>query len=64
MPGTILIIDDDKLLRRSLAFNLQQAGYSTTTAADAEAGLEIIRQHKPDLAILDFVLPGMYVLDA
>ncbi len=64
MPGTILIIDDDKLLRRSLAFNLQQAGYSTTTAADAEAGLEIIRQHKPDLAILDVGLPGMDGLDA
>lgn len=64
MPGTILLIDDDKLLRRSLAFNLQQAGFSTNTAADAETGLDIIRQHRPDLVILDVGLPGMDGLDA
>jgi DNA-binding response OmpR family regulator len=60
----ILLVDDDALMRRSLAFNLQQAGYSTTTAADAEAGIEIIRQHKPDLTVLDVGLPGMDGLDA
>jgi DNA-binding response OmpR family regulator len=64
MPGNILLIDDDKLLRRSLAFNLQQAGFTTSTAADAESGLEIIRQHRPDLTILDVGLPGMDGLDA
>ncbi len=64
MPGAILLIDDDKLMRRSLAFNLQQAGFSTNTAADAEAGLDIIRQHRPDLVILDVGLPGMDGLDA
>lgn len=64
MPGNILLIDDDKLLRRSLAFNLQQAGFTTGTAADAEAGLDIIRQHRPDLVILDIGLPGMDGLDA
>lgn len=64
MPGNILLIDDDKLLRRSLAFNLQQAGFAASTAADAESGLEIIRQHKPDLTILDVGLPGMDGLDA
>jgi DNA-binding response OmpR family regulator len=64
MSGTILLIDDDKLLRRSLAFNLQQAGFTVNTAADAEAGLEIIKQHRPDLTILDVGLPGMDGLDA
>ncbi|GAP20093.1 response regulator transcription factor [Leptolinea tardivitalis] len=64
MPGTVLLIDDDKLMRRSLAFNLQQAGYVVSTAADAEAGLEIIRQHRPDLVILDIGLPGMDGMDA
>jgi DNA-binding response OmpR family regulator len=63
MPGSILLIDDDKLMRRSLAFNLQQAGYSANTAADAETGIEIIRQHRPDLVILDIGLPGMDGLD-
>jgi len=51
-------------MRRSLAFNLQQAGYVVSTAADAEAGLEIIRQHRPDLVILDIGLPGMDGMDA
>mgnify|MGYP000892260702 CR=1 FL=1 len=64
MPGTILLIDDDKLMRRSLAFNLQQAGYTVSTAADAESGIEIIRQRRPDLVILDIGLPGMDGLDA
>jgi DNA-binding response OmpR family regulator len=60
----VLLIDDDKLLRRSLAFNLQQAGYTTNTAANAEDGLEIIRQNRPDLVVLDVGLPGMDGLDA
>ncbi len=64
MPGNILLIDDDKLMRRSLAFNLQQAGYTTVTAADAESGLMQVKQRKPDLVILDIGLPGMDGLDA
>ncbi|MEI8133119.1 MAG: response regulator transcription factor [Leptolinea sp.] len=62
--ANVLLIDDDKLLRRSLAFNLQRAGYETSTAANAEDGLEIIRQTRPDLVVLDVGLPGMDGLDA
>jgi len=62
--ANVLLIDDDKLLRRSLAFNLQQAGYETNTAANAEDGLEIIRQTRPDLVVLDVGLPVMDGLDA
>ena len=36
MPRTILVVDDDALLRRSLAFHLEQAGYQALTAASAE----------------------------
>jgi DNA-binding response OmpR family regulator len=64
MPGNILLIDDDKLLRRSLAFNLQQSGFTAITAADAEAGIDLVKQHRPDLVILDIGLPGMDGLDA
>lgn len=65
MPsGKLLLIDDDKLLRRSLAFNLQQAGYTTETAATAEEGLAMINRKRPDAVILDIGLPGMDGLDA
>ena len=51
----ILLIDDDPLMRRSLAFNLEQAGYKSFTAANAGDGLEIIRNSPPDLVLLDLV---------
>jgi DNA-binding response OmpR family regulator len=64
MAKNILLIDDDSLLRRSLAFNLEQAGYSTRTAANAEDGITLAEQETPDLILLDINLPGMDGLDA
>jgi DNA-binding response OmpR family regulator len=64
MSKHILIVDDDALMRRSLAFNLEQAGYRASTAADAESALEISRRDPPDLILLDIGLPGMDGLDA
>jgi DNA-binding response OmpR family regulator len=60
----LLLIDDDALLRRSLAFNLERAGYRVTTAARAEDALAIAHGDKPDLVLLDIALPGMDGLDA
>ncbi|MEN6481162.1 MAG: response regulator transcription factor [Anaerolineaceae bacterium] len=64
MPGKILLIDDDALMRRSLAFNLEQAGYLAQTAASAEDGLDLARQSPPHLVLLDINLPGMDGYDA
>jgi DNA-binding response OmpR family regulator len=60
----ILIVDDDALMRRSLAFNLEQAGYRTSTAGSAEAALSQVHLELPDLVLLDISLPGMDGLDA
>jgi len=60
----ILLVDDDALMRRSLAFNLEQAGYQATAAANAEDALAIARRDPPDLILLDIGLPGMDGLDA
>jgi DNA-binding response OmpR family regulator len=64
MSGHILIVDDDALLRRSLAFNLEKAGYHVSTAATAEDALAQVRLDPPDLVLLDIGLPGMDGLDA
>ena len=60
----ILLVDDDALMRRSLAFNLEQAGYLTFTAGSAEDALENIRNSPPDLVLLDIGLPEMDGLEA
>jgi two-component system response regulator MprA len=59
MKERILIIEDDdqilKILRRSLVYE----GYQVDTAADGEEGLNLLRDNKPALVILDWMLPGM-----
>lgn len=64
MSKAILIVDDDPLLRRSLGFSLERAGYRTSAAATAEDGLALARRDPPDLVLLDIALPGMDGLEA
>ncbi len=64
MPKHILIVDDDDLMRRSLAFSLEQAGYRSSAASSAENALQLARRDPPDLILLDIGLPGMDGLDA
>ncbi len=59
----VLIVDDDPQLRQSFERILQQEGYDVLTASSAEAGIEAVRTHNPDLAIMDFRLPGMTGLE-
>lgn len=64
MAKHILLVDDDALLRRSLAFSLEQAGYRISTASNAEDALALARRDRPDLVLLDIGLPGMDGLEA
>jgi DNA-binding response OmpR family regulator len=60
----ILLVDDDALMRRSLAFNLENAGYRVSTSGNAEDALALSRRDLPDIVLLDIGLPGMDGLDA
>ncbi len=64
MTKHILLVDDDALFRRSLTFNLEQAGYRVTAAANAESALAISQRDRPDLVLLDIGLPAMDGLEA
>ena len=64
MSKHILIVDDDDLMRRSLALSMDQAGYKASNAANAEDALMMARREPPDLVLLDIGLPGMDGLDA
>jgi DNA-binding response OmpR family regulator len=60
----ILLVDDDALLRRSLSFNLEHAGYRASAASSAEDALMLAVRDPPQLILLDIGLPGMDGLDA
>lgn len=64
MSKHVLLVDDDTLMRRSLAFNLEQAGYRVSAAANAEDALGLVQREPLDLILLDIGLPGMDGLDA
>jgi CheY-like chemotaxis protein len=64
---TILLVDDSILLRAANAAILTRAGYTVLTAGDGEEALQVVRQHRPDLVILDLMMPklgGEQVLQA
>lgn len=55
----ILIVDDSPTIVALLRKFLQQSGYITLEAGDAEKGVELARAERPDMIFLDIVLPGM-----
>ena len=55
--AVILVVEDDETLRETLAYNLGQEGHDVLTAGDGELGLDMIRAQKPDLVVLDIMLP-------
>lgn len=55
----ILVLDDSPLVRKLAEVSLQEAGYEVYTAADGEEGLKIAEEIKPDLILVDFIMPKM-----
>lgn len=55
----ILVVEDDRTLLDILSYNLKKEGYEVLVAGDGINALEIARSNKPDLLILDVMLPGL-----
>src|SRR5215471_8327977 len=63
----VLLVEDDRFLRRACEASLRQRGLAVTTAADGEEGLRLARSEQPDLILLDMLMPklsGLEVLRA
>ncbi len=62
-PATILLVEDDMLILRTLARGLRQAGYLIGEAESAEEAMQACAGSRPDLAVLDIHLPGLSGLE-
>jgi two-component system, OmpR family, alkaline phosphatase synthesis response regulator PhoP len=58
-PARILIIDDEPDIREFVSYNLARRGYVVETAADGKEGYEMALSFRPDLIILDILMPVM-----
>ncbi len=55
----LLLVEDDQILRETLALNLVREGYEVIHTGDGIAALNLVREHQPDLVLLDIMLPGL-----
>jgi PAS domain S-box-containing protein len=58
-PKSVLVIDDDPDVRGFIVETLEEQGYQVTQASDGRDGLAQLERGKPDLVILDFIMPGL-----
>jgi CheY-like chemotaxis protein len=56
-PKTILVVDDNQIIVRTLSFKLKSAGYQVVAALDGSAAVSAVRKEKPDLILLDIGFP-------
>ncbi|RKY76153.1 DNA-binding response regulator [candidate division KSB1 bacterium] len=63
MNGKILIVEDEPDISELIVFNVEQAGFKTITAGSGETAIKKTRTDKPDLIILDLMLPGIDGID-
>ncbi|MGH2532702.1 MAG: response regulator transcription factor [Thermomicrobiales bacterium] len=59
VAATVLVVDDEPSLRQTLEYTLRREGFVVATAADGREALELARRRRPDLVVLDIMLPGM-----
>lgn len=59
IPARILIVEDDETISEAVVYNLKKKGYTCLTAKNGLQGMRILRRERPDLMILDLMLPEM-----
>ena len=59
----LLLVGDDRFLRRACEVSLKQRGFAVTSAVDGEEGLRLARSERPDLILLDMLMPKLSGLD-
>ncbi|MGC8781621.1 MAG: response regulator [Anaerolineae bacterium] len=59
LPAKVLLVDDEQDILRLLSFALQAEGYQVITALNGLDALKLVRQERPDIMILDVMMPGM-----
>jgi len=60
---SVLVVEDEPTLVATLRYNLEREGHKVLTAADGETGLSLARTQRPDVVLLDLMLPGMSGLE-
>src|SRR5438874_660188 len=63
MSHTVLVLDDEKDILEMVRYNLEKEHLDVITASEGQSGLEIGLKHKPDLVVLDLMMPGMNGLE-
>ncbi|MBH0198455.1 MAG: SpoIIE family protein phosphatase [Nitrospira sp.] len=58
-PSTVLVVDDEPVSRASMAARLKRLGYRVLQAGEGKTGLELLRRERPELTILDWMMPEM-----
>jgi len=59
MPHKILIVEDDKFVRELISHKLTEEKFEVSSAKDGEEGVAKVESEKPDLVLLDLILPGI-----
>lgn len=59
----VVVADDDRMLRKAAETSLRRHGYDVTTASDGEEALQLIRSERPDIIVLDLIIPKLQGFD-
>ncbi len=59
MPKKILVVDDERVIVQMVGMRLKAHGYDVISASDGQEGLDVAKKEKPDLIILDVMMPKM-----